>query len=224
MTQFLAPLQHATHSVVPLAEALQQQGWWLGSGLISAPLLRGLLQTAVSKAANDKMRAAKIGRGDHEVLLSDVRNDEISWITADQLLQRQFLEQLGELRLQLNRELFLGLYEVEAHYAHYQVGGFYRRHFDSFVGAKSRLISLVIYLNPDWQPAHAGELVLYHPETGLPMANVAPRFGDVAIFLSEEIEHEVLPTQLDRYSIAAWFRCNSSVNNLIDPPAPGARV
>lgn len=224
MSNVVAPLLHATHSVEPIAEALVKQSWWLGAGLISAPVLQGLYKTAVLKAENDAMHAARIGRGAAETLQPDIRNDEIAWIAADHLIHKQFLEQLGTLRLQLNRELLLGLYEVEAHYAHYQNGGFYRRHFDSFVGAKSRVVSLVIYLNPHWQPSHAGELVLYQPQTGLPMANIAPCFGDVAVFLSEEIEHEVLPTAVDRYSIAAWFRCNSSVNNVIDPPAAGARV
>lgn len=224
MSNVVAPLIHAAHSIEPLSEALLQRGWWLGAGVVSAVVLQGLHRCALTAAENDDMRAARVGRGMDETLQQSIRNDEIAWITADNLIHQQFLEQLGQLRLQLNRELFLGLYEVEAHYAHYRSGGFYRRHYDSFVGAKSRVISLVIYLNPEWLPGDAGELVLYQPETGLPMANVAPRFGDVAVFLSEEIEHEVLPCSTDRYSIAAWFRCNSSMNNLVDPPAPGARV
>jgi SM-20-related protein len=36
--------------------------------------------------------------------------------------------------------------------------------------------------------------------------------------LSEDHLHEVLPTQRDRYSIAGWYRVNSSNANRVDPP------
>ena len=36
--------------------------------------------------------------------------------------------------------------------------------------------------------------------------DIAPNMGTSVIFLSEEIEHEVLPATQTRYSIAAWLR------------------
>ena len=47
---------------------------------------------------------------------------------------------------------------------------------------------------------------------------MTPSFGSVAIFLSEEFPHEVLPATRDRYSIAGWFRVNTSTADRIDPP------
>ena len=48
---------------------------------------------------------------------------------------------------------------------------------------------------------------------------VTPSFGTIVVFLSEEFPHEVLPAKRDRYSIAGWFRLNSSIANNIDPPS-----
>ena len=47
---------------------------------------------------------------------------------------------------------------------------------------------------------------------------VAPAVGTLAVFLSEDFEHEVLPARRDRYSIAGWFRVNSSSARRVDPP------
>jgi SM-20-related protein len=41
----------------------------------------------------------------------------------------------------------------------------------------------------------------------------------LVVFLSEEFPHEVLPTATDRYSIAGWFRVNTSSAERVDPPA-----
>jgi SM-20-related protein len=47
---------------------------------------------------------------------------------------------------------------------------------------------------------------------------VVPQMGTLVVFLSERFPHEVLPAHADRYSIAGWFRVNTSINNQIDPP------
>ncbi|MDH5172415.1 MAG: 2OG-Fe(II) oxygenase, partial [Gammaproteobacteria bacterium] len=47
---------------------------------------------------------------------------------------------------------------------------------------------------------------------------VTPALGTVAVFLSEDFEHEVLPARRDRFSIAGWYRVNSSSARRADPP------
>ena len=37
---------------------------------------------------------------------------------------------------------------------------------------------------------------------------VRPEFGTLAVFLSEDIPHEVIPARRERFSIAGWHRCN----------------
>ena len=56
----------------------------------------------------------------------------------------------------LNRALFLGLRSFEAQLAFTPTGGFYKRHLDSFAGARNRIVSLVAYLDADWHPEDGG--------------------------------------------------------------------
>jgi len=125
----------------------------------------------------------------------------------------------NELRLYLNRRLFLGLFSFESHLAEYHPGDFYRTHLDAFRGESNRRLSRVTYLNPDWQPGQGGELMIYHPQTGAPLQKVAPVLGPLVVFLSEEFPHEVLPASRERHSVAGWFRVNGSTLGQVDPPA-----
>ena len=117
-----------------------------------------------------------------------------------------------------SRRLFLGLFSFESHFSHYQSGDFYRKHLDAFKGEANRVLSLVTYLNRGWEPNQGGELVIYSPEDGTELVKVTPMFATLVLFLSEEFSHEVLPTARNRYSVAGWFRLNSSINQHIDPP------
>lgn len=122
-----------------------------------------------------------------------------------------FLNQSGseQLRQYLNRELYLGLFDFECHYAHYPQGAFYKKHYDAFQGSSNRRLSTVLYLNPNWLPEDGGELILYTNDGDTVLETVLPKFGNMVIFLSEEFPHEVLPTNRSRYSLTGWFRINN---------------
>jgi SM-20-related protein len=68
-----------------------------------------------------------------------------------------------------------------------------------------RVLSSVVYLNPNWDIADGGELVLYDT-TDSELTRVQPLAGTAVFFMSEEFPHEVLPARRERYSIAGWFR------------------
>lgn len=155
--------------------------------------------------------AAAVGRGSNRQQLNDQRRDETLWLSDRIDVQRAYLQSMDTLRCEINRRLFLGLRDCEAHYAHYSLGGFYRRHRDAFANTPStnsapqRTLSSVIYLNG----CAGGELVLWRDELQedeSELARIAPVAGTAVFFLSAEFPHEVLPAQSDRYSIATWFR------------------
>jgi SM-20-related protein len=83
------------------------------------------------------------------------------------------------------------------------VGAFYRAHLDRFRDDDKRTVSVVLYLE-DWLPGHGGALRL-HPDGGLSVDIGCPA-GRMAMLLSAELLHEVLPTARQRLSIAGWFR------------------
>jgi len=201
-----------------LVDALVEQGWYVGEDFIPAELCATLHHELDAMADHEALEAAGIGRGQEHALRRDIRGDAIRWLDRESQARRQYLEAMAELQQELNRALFLGLFEYEAHFAHYPPGAFYRRHLDSFRGRANRVISTVGYLNPGWPEDGGGEMVIFaadDPEREV--ARVRPQAGTFACFLSDSVPHEVLPTRLPRASIAGWFRRNASLDGLVDP-------
>ncbi|MEZ5936846.1 MAG: 2OG-Fe(II) oxygenase [Hyphomonadaceae bacterium] len=188
---------------------LASEGWAIREGVLPPALVAALREEAERQYEAGQMERAGIGRADDHTLDREVRRDRVMWLEGETLAQVQFLEAMELLRLELNRELFLGLFELEAHFAVYEAGAFYVRHVDAFRGERNRIVSVVLYLNPDWREGDGGELAIYAPdaeEAAAPIALAQPRAGAMAVFLSEEIPHEVLTAKARRYSIAGWFR------------------
>ncbi len=131
---------------------------------------------------------------------------------------KAWLDWAEKLQRYLNQKLFLGLFSFERHFTHYEVGGFYKRHLDALKGEANRVLSLVVYLNPDWTTENADELIIYTSQQDREGIEVTANYGNVVIFLSEDFPHEVLKTNRDRYSIAGWFRVNTSTVDRVDPP------
>jgi len=167
-------------------------------------LLLGAAREARAHLQALRLRPASTGRAGGQRQLG-FRGDDTIWLddpacgpaAADLLLA------FDELRAGLNQRLTLGLASVEAHFAHYPVGTGYARHRDRFHSDDARVLSLVLYLNQDWPPDAGGELRLHLPDG---THDIAPRMGTLVLFLSADIEHEVMPATLPRYSVAAWFR------------------
>ncbi|WP_431023921.1 2OG-Fe(II) oxygenase [Halomonas sp. H5] len=208
----------APATLTALVDALVERGWYLGEGVIDAGLCRALHDELEERVARQTMHTAGIGRGEDHSLRRDIRGDTIHWLDRATLPQRHYLGAMAELQQELNRALYLGLFEFEAHFAHYGPGTFYKKHRDSFRGRANRVVSTVGYLSPDWGPADGGEMVLYDPEDeSREVARVRPEAGNFACFLADRVPHEVLPTARPRASIAGWFRRNASLNGVIDP-------
>lgn len=163
-----------------------------------------------------KFSPAGVGRKQDYKFNHFVRSNKICWISGESVAGKHWLQWTAALQHYLNQHLLLGLFSFESHFAHYSPGDFYKKHLDAFKGESNRVLSLVLYLNPDWQQQEAGELVLY-TEDNKPI-KVLPEFATVVVFLSEDFPHEVLPTRRDRYSIAGWFRKNGSKKGYADPP------
>ena len=199
-----------------IVDAIRDKGWVYLPGFLAPPDYLPLLDRARSLGEN--FTPAGIGRGEDQHRNNFVRTDRICWLDAGDPVDRSWLELMEQLRLTINRELLLGLFEYECHYARFPAGSFYKRHLDAFRGEGSRVLSVVQYLNPDWQPTDGGELGLY-PKGVSGGLCFPPAGGSLAVFLSEEFPHEVLRAARTRYSIAGWFRLNGTRGAKLDPPA-----
>lgn len=190
--------------VVDLGQTLSTVGWADVRGAFDADLLDSLRDEVGEHMAAQRLRPAATGRGEGRQT-GLMRGDSMLWLDdpACGPAAARFLLALDALRIELNRTLMLGLNEVEAHFAAYPIGAGYGRHRDRFRDDDARVVSLVCYLNLDW-PDNAGGALRLHLGGG--DHDIAPCSGTTAIFLSADIEHEVLPATRARISIAAWFR------------------
>lgn len=209
--------QVESHLFEAIAQNLLTQGYSIHPQALPEALSRELYQH-VQQMPKQKFDPAGIGRDRQHTRSDAIRKDEICWITGESAAGQRWLHWAAELQTYLNRRLFLGLFSFESHFAHYGPGDFYKRHLDAFRGEANRMLSLVVYLNPDWQDDSGGELVLYLDEQDRTGKKVTPAFGTIVTFLSEEFPHEVLPARCDRYSIAGWFRVNTTHADRVDPP------
>ncbi len=160
---------------------------------------------------------AGLGRASGHQLNETVRSDDICWMNRNNGVGAAWFEWVESLQVFLNRHLLLGLFSVESHFAHYAPGDFYKKHTDAFKGEANRVLSMVVYLNRDWQAEDAGELLIYTGEVVQSEIKVSPDYGTIVVFLSENFPHEVLPARRDRLSIATWFRVINSITERIDP-------
>jgi len=186
-----------------IVTALQAHGACRISGLPDAAQTQALHADLLRLREQGAFRAAGVGRTDSHALRREIRGDATLWLDDPRCGEAAgaYLAALDALRVELNRRLFFGLDEVEAHYAAYPPGAGYARHRDRFHDNDARVLSMVTYLNPDWRDEDGGALRLHFDDGAI---DIIPRTGSVC-FLSEH-EHEVLPAQHERFSIAAWFR------------------
>jgi SM-20-related protein len=197
----------ASMSASALIEQIASQGWGIGDGFISPGLARRLRDEAETLRAQGAFGAAAVGSGAgvrREIL---VRSDETWWLEAADatLAQREYLDAAEALRLAINRELQLGLFELEAHFAFYAPGAFYRRHRDRSPAGRERVISCVLYLNEAWRAEDGGALRLYLGTNATGWRDVLPEAGRLVCFQSDRFDHEVLPATRSRWSVTSWF-------------------
>lgn len=185
------------------------------------------LQTVWQK---NRHHAAPARISKNKVHSPQIRGDSILWL--DQVVAcespatglsskplNNLNSRLDQLRRTASEELFLNLHDYEAHFACYPPGAGYQAHYDQPLPINQsqsrqhgqrqglRLLSLVIYLNSNWQPEHGGQLVIWADEAkSNRLAQIEPRAGTLVIFRSDQIFHEVLTAQAERLSITGWFR------------------
>jgi SM-20-related protein len=200
-----------------IADDILEKGYSVNPNGLSIELADALL-CHINHLPDNYFDQAGIGRKADYVHNEFVRTDEICWINGETEVGKSWLAWADEFQKSLNRRLFLGLFSFESHFAHYAPGDFYKKHKDAFKGDANRVISLVVYLNSGWLPDDNGELVMYLDEGCQKSVKITPAYGTVVAFLSEEFLHEVLPANRHRYSIAGWFRVNTSTALSVDPP------
>jgi len=192
-----------------VSESIGAEGWLVLPDFIGQEAIAALRDECRQLAATGMFREAAVGNNANHKIRPDIRGDEIHWLEAAQGNggRQRCLARFEQLRLALNRELQLGLFEFECHFSRYAPGARYRTHLDQFRGDGRRRLSCALYLNEDWTREDGGELRLHLDagETGK-FEDVLPVGGTLVTFLSARFAHEVLSAKRERLSLAGWFK------------------
>jgi SM-20-related protein len=197
-------------AIAAIVAALLRSGVAVVRDFLPDQEIAALRDEARRRDALGELHPAGVGRAGTRILRDDIRGDRILWLDEvdPATAERALHVALESLRMAVNRELALGLWSFEAHYALYPPGAHYARHRDRFHDDDSRVVSCVLYLNEGWRAGDGGALRLHldHGET----RDVLPDGGTLVAFLSARFEHEVLPATRPRLAVAGWFRTRDS--------------
>jgi SM-20-related protein len=208
MTSFPEP---GSVSLADAAAALAEPGFAVVRDFLDEATVGALRDETEAFRDRGILREAAVGRGGEKGVRSEIRGDRVLWLDPLALTEPQsrYWEAMESVRVDLNRTLFLGLFDLEAHLASYAPGTFYKPHLDCHRGGSARLVSAIVYLNDRWTAEDGGQLRLYtDPEAGVsgPALDIFPEAGKLVLFRSADFWHEVLPARRERFSLTGWFR------------------
>ena len=90
-------------------------------------------------------------------------------------------------------------------------GTHYVKHYDN-PGNNERQLSIILYVNDQWQPSHGGHIRIGASEQATELeseeryTSIAPIAGRVVLFWSDRrCPHEVAPCWNDRYAVTVWY-------------------
>lgn len=163
-----------------------------------------LALAAELETLSDELRPGAVGRAG-SYFDATVRGDEIRWLERSEIGEATgaLWTLLEEVQRAANAAAFLGLRRFDLQLARYLTrGARYARHADAFQVRTRRRLTAIYYANPAWRPAHGGILRAYGATRTV---DIEPVLDRLVLFLSDEVEHEVLPTYAPRTALTAWY-------------------
>jgi len=199
-----------------LADDLSEKGFGVVDSFLSDEEVRQILAVLDDLRDDGAFKKAGIGKSGQFQVNDAQRGDLIRWIEPENEADPTgvYLDRIRSLMQFINRTCYLGLKDFEFHYTVYPVGTFYKRHLDQFRKDDHRRLSVICYLNFEWQESDGGALRLYIDDKGKERTEeVLPVAGRLVCFRSDLLEHEVMPTNRERKSLTGWLR-----NQLVGVP------
>ncbi|QXR08001.1 2OG-Fe(II) oxygenase [Acinetobacter lwoffii] len=189
-------------NVDQILDDLDQHGFSIVDDAYSSEYQHAVSQECLSHL--NKFRNAAIQNG----VVNNIRSDHILWLQPEFQISHLHIQTLQQFSQILNRAFYLGIKDVEAHFACYHAGEFYVLHRDNPQDKNGRMISSVYYLHEQWQADWGGELRLQdkHGQWHI----IQPKPNRMALFQSDLL-HEVLISKQQRLSITAWLRSDTSL-------------
>ncbi len=189
-----------------IIEGILNQGYGYSDLFLNATEIQEFQQAFDLRMQTGQFRTAAVGPQAGKQILTDIRGDLICWLPEEGLfpIETTYLNRIQDMIGYFNRTCYLGLQDAELHYAEYPVGTFYKRHLDRFKTDSHRKLSVICYLNQDWQPEDGGQLILFPSDNQI--ESIQPIGGRLVCFESDKLEHEVLQAIRPRRSVTGWLR------------------
>jgi SM-20-related protein len=203
------PLESILNEELPVLDKiiddLVDKGFCIIDNLLHTEQAQSIKNRLLELKDEDEFKKSGIGKTVLHRVDESIRGDFIRWIETDDLppsieCYYHFIENFIALA---NRSLFLNLKDLESHYTYYPPGKGYLKHRDRFREKPHRVLSMVYYLNENWQLGDGGELDIFDNRIKK-LETIAPRMNRLVIFKSEMV-HEVLPSIKSRYSLTTWL-------------------
>lgn len=184
-------------------DRLAEDDYVIVDDFISDELFRRIMNFFHKKEVSNELKKAGIGTQKDFQVKAEIRGDFIYWLDEDRDTELSpFFGLMDDLTQNLKRYCYLSLSGSEFHIAKYPAGSYYHKHLDQFNERTNRQVTVLIYLNKNWQKEDGGELVIYKDGQEIVVEPVAKR---LLLFKSDVIEHEVLTTNVPRYSLTGWL-------------------
>ena len=168
----------------------------------------GILKTGKTVQAEDEVKNVRKVRQDRIAFIEKRKSQGIDELVSklDNLLTHVQIKSRADPRY-ANRKLMDISGRTRAMVSCYPGNGtHYVRHVDNH-HRDGRCITVVYYLNKDWDAKRDGGMLKMYPQMTHPRtANIAPSFDRALIFWSDERNpHEVAPAYRSRYAVTVWY-------------------
>ena len=187
-----------------IADGLAEAGFAIVDNFLANAEIDAILDLDIFREGVVNFRKAGIGKESQLQINESIRGDYIRWIDKNEAPPpaKVYMDRLQGLCEYLNQSLFLSLKDYEVHFTIYPAGSYYKRHLDQFKKDDHRKLSVICYLNKEWQEQHGGQLRMHFADKFI---DVLPLSGRLVCFRSDQIEHEVLPATKERLSLTGWM-------------------
>lgn len=116
--------------------------------------------------------------------------------------------------------------QIEEQYILYEKGGRFEPHHDTHANPFAcdrkehhypRLLTFIIYLNPDWIPEHEGNFVIIenHRKDNETKKYVTPTMGKAAIFRADKVYHGGMEVQAPKRALSLFYNIKKKTEPLV---------
>jgi SM-20-related protein len=187
-----------------IADGLAEAGFAVVDNFLTNAEVDAILALDLFREGIVNFRKAGIGKESQLQINESIRGDYIRWIDKNEAPPpvKVYMDRLQSLCEYLNQNLYLSLKDYEIHFTIYPAGSLYKRHLDQFKKDDHRKLSVICYLNKEWEEQHGGQLRMHLSDNAV---DFLPLSGRLICFRSDLIEHEVLPATKERLSLTGWM-------------------